>query len=67
LEKVLEIEVRQASGQGFQADEAIDVGGQDRQIQAVEGLYMAAAGRPSLSSAPTPENPRQQRLPEQTE
>ena len=40
----MEIEVRQTTGQGFQTDEAIDIGGHDRPIQAVGALYMGAGG-----------------------
>lgn len=43
LEELLEVEVRQATGQGFRTDEAIDIGDMtDR--QAVGGLYIAVSG-----------------------
>ena len=60
LEELLEVEVRQATGQRFQTDEAIDIGGDDRPIQAVGALYIgpaateaqrsrACAGEPKLA------------------
>ena len=44
LEVLLEVEVRQETGQRFQTDEAIDIGGDDRPIQAVGALYIGAGG-----------------------
>ena len=44
LEELLEVEVRQATGHGFQTDETIDIGGHDRPIQAVGALYIGAGG-----------------------
>ena len=50
LEVLLEVEVRQETGQRFQTDEAIDIGGHDRPIQAVGALYIGAGGHRGAGS-----------------